>query len=97
MTHLCVATRRLRITGIERSTSGILSEGADICNCKSSANEWCMIECESIIADKGLDLKKRKSSTQSRGKSCVNLTPANDGPGYATCASRRRWRFYSAK
>ena len=32
------------------------------------------------------NLKKRKSSTPSRGKSCVNLTPANDGPGCATCA-----------
>ena len=37
---------------IERSSSYI-SLG-DICNCKSSANEWCMIECESIMADKGL-------------------------------------------
>ena len=27
--------------------------GADICNCKSSGNERCMIECESIMADKG--------------------------------------------
>ena len=25
---------------IERSSSDILSGGADICNCKSSANEW---------------------------------------------------------
>ena len=32
----------------------ILSGGADICDCKSSANERCMIECESIMADKGL-------------------------------------------
>ena len=39
---------------IEWSSSDILSGGADICNCKSSANEWCMIECESIMADKGL-------------------------------------------
>ena len=39
---------------IEQSSSDILSGGADICNCKSSANEWCMIECESIMADKGL-------------------------------------------
>ena len=39
---------------IEWSSSDILSGGADNCNCKSSANEWCMIECESIIADKGL-------------------------------------------
>ena len=39
---------------IERSSSDILSGGADICNCKSSANEWCMIECESIMADKDL-------------------------------------------
>ena len=39
---------------IELSSSDIKSEGADICNCKSSANEWCMIECETIMADKGL-------------------------------------------
>ena len=39
---------------IEWFSSDILSGGADICNCMSSANEWCMIECESIIADKGL-------------------------------------------
>ena len=39
---------------IEWSSSYILSWGADICNCKSSANEWCMIECESIMADKGI-------------------------------------------
>ena len=39
---------------IERSSSDIPSGGADICNCKSSANEWCMIECKSIMADKGL-------------------------------------------
>ena len=37
---------------IECSSSDILSVGADICNCKTSANEWCMIECESIMADK---------------------------------------------
>ena len=34
-----------------RSRSDILSWGADICNCKSSANQWCMIDCESIIAE----------------------------------------------
>ena len=39
---------------IERRSSDISSGGADIRNCKSSANEWCMIECESIVADKGL-------------------------------------------
>ena len=39
---------------IEWSSSDILSGGADICNCKLSANEWCMIECDSIMADKGL-------------------------------------------
>ena len=38
---------------IELGSSDILSGGADICNCKS-ANEWCMIECESIMTDKGL-------------------------------------------
>ena len=32
----------------------ILSGGADNCNCRSTANEWCMIECESIMADKSL-------------------------------------------
>ena len=39
---------------IEWSSSDILSGVADICNCTSSANEWCMIECESIMADIGL-------------------------------------------
>ena len=33
---------------IELSRSDILWTGADICNCKSSANEWCMIQCEYI-------------------------------------------------
>ena len=28
--------------------------GALICICMSSANEWCMIECESLLADKHL-------------------------------------------
>ena len=40
------------------------------------------LNCQSIYGN----LKKRKSSTPSRGKSCVNLTPANDGTGCATCA-----------
>ena len=39
---------------IKRSSSDILSGGADICSCMSSAKEWCVIECESIMADKGL-------------------------------------------
>ena len=40
---------------IEWSSSDILSGGADICkSCRSSANEWCLMECESIMADKGL-------------------------------------------
>ena len=38
----------------EGSSSDIISGGADICNCKSSVNERCIIECESIMADKGL-------------------------------------------
>ena len=42
---------------IEWSSSDILSGGADICNCRSSASEWCMIECESMMADKGLIYK----------------------------------------
>ena len=37
---------------IERRCSDILTRGADICNCKLSANEWCMIESESIMVDK---------------------------------------------
>ena len=40
------------------------------------------LNCQSIYGN----LKKRRSSTPSRGKSCVNLTSANDGPGCATCA-----------
>ena len=39
---------------IERSSSDISSGGAAICSCMSSANELCMIEYESIMADKGL-------------------------------------------
>ena len=27
---------------LERTSSDILSGGADICSCRSSANEWCM-------------------------------------------------------
>ena len=39
---------------IELSSSDIQSGGADIRNCNSPGNEWCMTECESIMADKGL-------------------------------------------
>ena len=38
---------------IELSSSDIRPGGADICNCKSSANEWRMIVCELTLADKG--------------------------------------------
>ena len=34
---------------LELSGSDILLEGAVICNCMPSANEWFMIECESIM------------------------------------------------
>ena len=44
-----------------------------------------ILNCQSIYGN----LKKMKSSTPSRGKGCVNLTPANDCPGYVTCASRK--------
>ena len=27
----------------------IFCQGADILNCSSSENEWCMIECETMI------------------------------------------------
>ena len=37
---------------IDCSSSDIPSRGADICICKLSANEWCMIECESIMVAK---------------------------------------------
>ena len=30
----------------------VLSVVEDTCNCKSSANEWIMIQCVSITADK---------------------------------------------
>ena len=39
---------------IELSSLYILSGEADICNYMSSENEWCVIECESIIVDKVL-------------------------------------------
>ena len=37
-------------------------------------------KCQSIYGN----IKKRKSSTPSCGKSCFNITPANDGPGYVS-------------
>ena len=39
---------------IEWRSQDILSGRPDICNCESAANEWCMIECESIMVDKRL-------------------------------------------
>ena len=39
---------------IEWSSSDTPSRGADVCICESSANGWCMIVCESIMADNGL-------------------------------------------
>ena len=36
------------------NNSDILSGAVDICNCKSSAIEWCVTECRSIMVDKGL-------------------------------------------
>ena len=37
---------------MESSRSDILL-GAEIRSCESSTNEWCVIECESVMADKG--------------------------------------------
>ena len=34
---------------IQSSNSDILPGRADISNCMSSVNEWCMLECESIM------------------------------------------------
>ena len=48
------ALTSLILDSIELSSSDILSGGADICSCRSSENEWCMIEYGSIMADKGL-------------------------------------------
>ena len=45
---------------IEWCSTDNLSGGADISNCKSSENEWCMIECESIMADKRLIYKVKR-------------------------------------
>ena len=39
---------------IEISSSDISSGGVDICNSRSSENEWYMIGCESVMADNGL-------------------------------------------
>ena len=66
---------------IEWSSSDILFGGADISNCKSSANEWCMIECESIMADKGLIymVKSIRPRTEPWG------TPA------CTCVNAEQW------
>ena len=42
------------------SSLEISSWGADICSCSSSPNELCVIECESIMADKGLIYVKKR-------------------------------------
>ena len=39
---------------VKLGSSDILSGGAEICYCRSSASEWCMIECESTMSDEGL-------------------------------------------
>ena len=39
---------------LELSISDILFWGADISSCKSSANKWCVIECESTMTEKGI-------------------------------------------
>ena len=67
---------------IELSSSDILSVGADICNCKSSANEWCMIECELIMADKGLIYMAKSIGprTEPRGTPGCTGTKAELGP-----------------
>ena len=54
------ALTSLRHDCIELSSSVILSGGhldirTDICNCMSSANEWCVVDCEPIMAEKVLE------------------------------------------
>ena len=39
---------------IELNNSDIFSGRGDICNCMSSANDWCVIGCESTMVEKGL-------------------------------------------
>ena len=39
---------------IERTNLDNLLGGAEISNCRQPANEWCMMEYESIMVDKGL-------------------------------------------
>ena len=54
---------------IKISSSEIQSGGADIHGCKSSAIEWHVIECESIMADKDLAymMKRMGPITEPRG------------------------------
>ena len=55
LTHDCIVWR----------CSDILLGGADICNCRSSANEWCLIECESIMVDKALTYMEKSTGSRS--------------------------------
>ena len=54
MHGICFLVIKFRHVGIELSSSDVFSGGADICNCISSANEWYVIECDSMMVDKGL-------------------------------------------
>ena len=51
---------------IQWSNMDTLSGGVGTCNCKSSASEWCMIECESIMEGNGL-MYMKISRTEPRG------------------------------
>ena len=64
---------------IERSSSDILPGGADIYDCRSSANEWCMIECDSIMADKGLVFMVKSIGPRTEPRGAPECTGAKAG------------------
>ena len=49
-----------------------------MCNCMSSANEWCMIECESIMADKGLIYRVKSIGPRTEPREATECTGAKE-------------------
>ena len=77
---------------IEWSSSDILSGGADICNYKSSENEWCMIECESIMADKGLIYMVKRIGPRMEPWGTPECTGAKAEQWLVCTISQIRWK-----
>ena len=55
----------------------IMSGGADICDCKSPANDWCMIEYVSIMVDRGLVYMVKSIGSRTEHRGTPNFTGGN--------------------